>query len=55
MMDGTCSFKTSRTDELENADFFTFWPRVGLLAAGGCNFFGNRSVYHKSVLIINVM
>ena len=35
--------------------FFSCWPLMGLLFAEGCKFFGNRSVYHKSVLMINVM
>ena len=56
-MDGTCVFETTRTDgKLENAEFFLdFWPPVRLLPAGGCKFFGNRSVYHKSVVIINIV
>ena len=48
-----CVFKTTRTDELENAEFFLLLVRP--LPAGGCKCFDNRSVYHKSVLIINVM
>ena len=34
--------------------FDSFLPLVGPLPAGGYKVFSNRSVYHKSVLMMNV-